>query len=869
MNQFKDVFLGTGKRDYTRCVDTQKCLRVSGKHNDLEEVGHDGTHHTFFEMMGNWSFGDYGKKEAITWAWELFTKIWKLQKDKLWATVYKTDDEAYELWRTETDIDRTHILRFGEKDNFWEMGDTGPCGPCSEIHIDLTENGCKAEDINSGINETELWNLVFIQYNRDEKGELHDLPKKHVDTGMGFERVVSVLQNKSSNYETDIFLPLINELINITGKEYSGKIFIPAMNVIADHIRALSFAIADGGFPSNEGRGYVLRRILRRAARYGRNLGMRKPFIYNLVDPLVEKMGGVFPEIKEKRNSIKEIIKAEEESFNETLDRGLVFFNEEIEKMRKSGSKVFSGEVAFKLHDTYGFPVDLTQLMAREIGFSADINKFDELMKEQKDRARSDRESSEQQITGAENILHDIKSKGEVIYNPYDVSPEGKETEIIEQLVLKKPDENLLELKENPFYKEAGGQVNDSGKIVLTNGYELDVIDIYSPELIIVKDPNKKPIPNLKNQKIVAKPDYRRRRSIQRNHSATHLVHEALRRVLGPHIRQMGSYLDDKLLRFDFPHYHKVTDKEIKEIEDIVNEKIMEDIIVGAEKMPIEQAEKIPNIKKYFGEKYGDVVRVITMDPSYSIEFCGGTHVTNTGDIGLFKIVKEESVSSGIRRIFARTGEGIVRYMDERVSDIEQLINELPEKYSNDLKPALQEFKVNMKDMDFRDIGILTKILEYQDATINSIYELREKYLEERKQAEKQLAKQKVKQAVESLDSKINSADSLDGVKIVTSNFVGSSMDELKEIGDSLRMKIGNGVGVLYSIDNDKVNLVAIVSDNLIKDKSLNAGKIANDVAKILGGGGGGRPHLATAGGKDVTKIDLALGEVKILSKNI
>ncbi|MGA2667461.1 MAG: alanine--tRNA ligase [Ignavibacteria bacterium] len=391
MNQFKDVFLGTGKRDYTRCADTQKCLRVSGKHNDLEEVGHDGTHHTFFEMMGNWSFGDYGKKEAIAWAWELFTEVWKLPKNKLWATVYTTDDEAYEYWKSETDIDRTHILRFGEKDNFWEMGETGPCGPCSEIHIDLTENECKAEDINTGINETELWNLVFIQYNRDEKGELHDLPKKHVDTGMGFERTVCILQNKSSNYETDIFLPLINELINLTGKEYSGEKHTSAMNVIADHIRALSFAIADGGFPSNEGRGYVLRRILRRAARYGRNLGMRIPFIYNLVDPLVDKMGSVFPEIKEKKNDIKKIIKAEEESFNETLDRGLVFFNEEIDNMKRSGSNVFSGDVAFKLHDTYGFPIDLTQLMAKEKGYTIDTNKFDELMKEQRERARSDR----------------------------------------------------------------------------------------------------------------------------------------------------------------------------------------------------------------------------------------------------------------------------------------------------------------------------------------------------------------------------------------------------------------------------------------------------------------------------------------------
>lgn len=861
MNQFKDVFLGTGKRDYTRCADTQKCLRVSGKHNDLEEVGHDGTHHTFFEMMGNWSFGDYGKKEAIAWAWELFTEVWKLPKNKLWATVYTTDDEAYEYWMSETDIDRTHILRFGEKDNFWEMGETGPCGPCSEIHIDLTENGCKAEDINTGINETELWNLVFIQYNRDEKGELHDLPKKHVDTGMGFERTVCILQNKSSNYETDIFLPLINELINITGKEYSGERHTSAMNVIADHIRALSFAIADGGFPSNEGRGYVLRRILRRAARYGRNLGMRKPFIYNLVDPLVEKMGGVFPEIKEKKNSIKEIIKAEEESFNETLDRGLVFFNEEIDNMKRSGSKVFSGDVAFKLHDTYGFPIDLTQLMAKEIGFTVDIDKFDGLMEQQKAMSGNVYKVYDTVTEYQYNALMDGVSEDHLKYNPY-LHSNIVHTRILKAINIVHGTTGLL-LENNPFYKESGGQVSDKGHIIVNDERKLSVISVVAKNIIEVDEVDNLDLP----QEVIAEIDFPRRLSIQRNHSATHLVHEALRRVLGPHVRQMGSYLDDKILRFDFPHYHKVTPQEIREIEDIVNAKVNDEIKVEAEQMPIGQAEKIPNIKKYFGEKYGDIVRVIKMDPAYSVEFCGGTHVSNTSDIGLFKIVKEESVSSGIRRLFARTGEGILRYMDERLLDIEKLINELPEKYSNNFKSAVQEFKVNLKELDFRDTGTLSKILEYQDATIASLYDLREKYLEEKKQAEKQLVKQKINEAVELLDKLIINADSLDGLKIVTSDFKGRNMDELKEIGDSLRMKIGSGVGLLYSVDNDKVNLVAVVSDDLIKEKGLSAGKIANEVAKILGGGGGGRPHLATAGGKDVSKMNIALGEFKNIVK--
>lgn len=429
MNQFKDVFLGTGKRDYARCANTQKCIRVSGKHNDLEEVGHDGYHHTFFEMLGNWSFGDYYKKEAITWAWELLTDVWKMPKHRLWATVFRDDYEAFTLWNNVTDIAKSHILRFGLKDNFWEMGETGPCGPCSEIHIDLTKNGCKPEDVNSGNPEViELWNLVFIQYDRVSDDVLHELPAKHVDTGMGFERLVRVLQNKNSNYETDVFLPLINELISITGKEYSGDKNISAMNVIADHVRALTFAIADSALPSNEGRGYVLRRILRRAARYGRNLDMHKPFIYNLVSVLVNTMGSVFPEIVEKKGLIEEVVKSEEESFNETLDRGLVYFNEEIEKMKTTDSKIFSGEIAFKLHDTYGFPVDLTQLMTRELGYSVDVDKFEELMNEQKSRARSNREVV---IEKAYINLFAGHVNEKMDYDPYTISQDGIKTKLI------------------------------------------------------------------------------------------------------------------------------------------------------------------------------------------------------------------------------------------------------------------------------------------------------------------------------------------------------------------------------------------------------------------------------------------------------
>ncbi|MCI0449147.1 MAG: alanine--tRNA ligase [Chlorobi bacterium] len=882
MNQFKDIFLGNVKAESKRVADTQKCIRVSGKHNDLEEVGHDGYHHTFFEMLGNWSFGDYYKKEAIKWAWELLTEVWKLDKKKLWATVYKDDEESLNFWRTETDIDQSHVLKFGAKDNFWEMGDTGPCGPCSEIHYDFSQNGCKASDINAGNPDVmEIWNLVFIQFNRDSNGKLHELPQKHVDTGMGFERIVRVLQNKSSNYETDIFLPLINELINITGKEYSlpaeasaqagGKYEAP-MNVIADHIRTLAFAIGDGAIPSNEGRGYVLRRVLRRAARYGRNLDMHKPFIYGLVDVLVKSMGRVFPEIAEKREFIKEVIKGEEESFNETLDRGLVLFNEEIERMKNTSvgaehvqPKIFSGEVAFKLHDTYGFPIDLTQLMAKEKGFGVDVKKFDKLMEEQKQKSKKARKDELGNIIQPDGHQY---FEGFQEYDPYSIDKNNYviDTDIIAcyrgEWIDRTPYYSLLP-RHLPLYIESGGQVNDAGKIYVGN-LELDVIrllksghlhvqSVYDVDNLIYRNDNR----------IKIFVDYPRRQSIQRNHSATHLVHEALRRVLGSHVKQMGSYLDDKLLRFDFPHFHKLKPQEITDIEQIVNDKVGGKIKVYAEVMPFDKANKIPNVKKLFGEKYGDEVRVVFIDENFSVEFCGGTHVKDTTDIGLFKIVKEESVSSGTRRIFARTGKGIIDYINERISEIEKISSELPEKYYNNFKAGIENFRKDFKNADSKDTKLLKTLIEYQDSTINSLIDTREKYLEEKRQIEKELAKQKVKQAGGYIDELISNSAQINGFKLVSEKVDADNLDELKEIGDKLREKLQSGVGLLYSIVDDKVILVAVVTDNLIKEKKLSAGKIAGDVAKILGGGGGGKPHLATAGGKDVSKIDEAIGKLK------
>lgn len=858
MNQFKDVFLGAGTRDYKRAADTQKCIRVSGKHNDLEEVGHDGYHHTFFEMLGNWSFGDYYKKEAIEWAWELLTKVWGLDKNRLWVTYFREDLETKELWENNTDIDPSHILKFDEKDNFWEMGDTGPCGPCSEIHYDFTPNGCKAVDVNAGNPDVmEIWNLVFIQYNRDSLGKLHELPAKHVDTGMGFERIVRVLQNKSSNYLTDVFLPLVNELINITDKEYSGKYEAP-MNVVADHVRTLTFAIADGAIPSNEGRGYVLRRVLRRAARYGRNLDMRTPFIYKLVDTLVETMGHVFPEIVEKKEFIKEVIKGEEESFNVTLDKGLALFNEEAERMKSAGETTFSGDVAFKLHDTYGFPVDLTQLMARESGYSVDMDSFNRNMDIARKLSRIDKDLDTIEQEEYEDLL---KVTEGLEYNPYHEN-ESVETEILAY-------ENKFDyctgivLKNNPFYKASGGQVNDEGKIVI-GGKEVEIFNIVNKNIVEILKTNISEIP----VKASAKVNIPRRLSIERNHSATHIMHEALKRVLGSHVKQMGSYLDDKLLRFDFPHFHKLKTEEIADIEQIVNDKIKENISVYAEEMPIEKANKIPNVKKFFGDKYGEMVRVVFIDEKYSVEFCGGTHVKTTNDIGLFKIVREESISAGTRRIFAKTGVGIIEHINERVAEIERLLTELPDKYADNFRVSINEFKKDFTGTDFRNTEALASILKYHESTLGSLNELKEKYSEEKRQLEKSLAKQKVQDAASNIEGLIASGSDLNGFKLVTGRFDVDNADELKEIGDKLREKLKSGVGVLYTVIDDKVTLCAVVTDDLVKDKKLSAGKIAGDTAKLLGGGGGGKPHLATAGGKDVTKLDEAIAALpEIINK--
>ncbi len=813
MNQFKDVFLGAGTREYKRAADTQKCIRVSGKHNDLEEVGYDTYHHTLFEMLGNWSFGDYYKKEAIGWAWELLTEVWKLPKERLWATVYKDDNEAFELWKSETDINPKHILKFAEKDNFWEMGETGPCGPCSEIHISVGDDFDNPDLVNAGSPECiEIWNLVFIQYNRDETGKLHELPAKHVDTGMGFERVCAVLQNKKSNYDTDVFTPIINAISKLSKVKYDKEEDRIPMRVIADHIRALTFAIADGAVPGNDGRGYVLRRILRRAARYGRKINLNEPFLYKIVDILVETMGDVFPEIVEKKDYVQKIIKAEEESFNATLDRGIELFDEVVKRLIKQNIKVINGEDVFRLYDTFGFPVDLTNVMAREIDFAIDEDGFNSLMKAQKVRGR---EASKDKFASVNITLNDLSGFKLVdslptIFTGYD------ELKTKSKIVgIKNDGENtLVILDKSPFYVESGGQADDLGKIIFDDK-SFDVVDVAKIDGQIIHVLNSNKTNSLKTgMEVIAEVDEERRWDIMRNHSVTHFLHKALRTVLGTHVQQAGSYVGPGRLRFDFTHFTKLTADEIHKIESIVNEQTRKNYPLNHHRdTPFDEAKKMGALM-FFGDKYGDKVNVVQFG-DFTMEFCGGTHVHNSSEIGLFKILSESSIASGVRRIEAVTGAGVEKYIQsqaEHLKSSEQKIEEL---------------------------------------------------LDVKKKLEKEIAELKIKEKLEQLDHILSLSSEEKKITIHKGKVHADSMDELKSFGDEMRNRIKSGVGVLMAQIENKVGIVAVVSDDLIKDKKLSAGKIVGELAKLVGGGGGGRPHLATAGGKDVQHIVTALAKVE------
>lgn len=832
MNQFKPVFLGdveTYEQDgkqWKRAANSQKCIRVSGKHNDLEEVGHDTYHHTLFEMLGNWSFGDYFKKEAIGWAWELLVKEWGLDPDRLYATVFggdeqdglDADEEAVELWKSETNISHDHILRCSKKDNFWEMGETGPCGPCSEIHIDLrTDEERKKSDGASLVNADdprvmEIWNLVFIQFNRMEGGLLKPLPAKHVDTGMGFERICAVLQNKTSNYDSDVFTPVIQEIAKKAGKSYGDdeKADI-AMRVIADHIRAVSFGITDGASPSNDGRGYVIRRILRRAVRYGwDSLGLRKPFMFDLVPVLARQFKDVFPELHAQLNYVQNVIKSEEDSFLKTLGSGISMF-EDIAK----NTKVISGDDAFKLHDTYGFPIDLTHLMARERGLSVDEKRFSELMQEQKERARA-----------AGRFAADASEKGEWIF------VHGKESDItntvftgydsVEEdakiLALRKSKNGAeIILDKTPFYAESGGQVADTG--VLSDGDQhLAVKDVQKVDGRYVHFTSD--IPENPDAVFRAAIDTARRTEIKKHHTATHLVHAALRQVLGTHVVQKGSLVNDEKLRFDFSHFEAVKPDQLDEIEQLVNTKIQENIPLTEERSVSLEEARNRGAMMLFGEKYGDKVRVITFDKSYSVELCGGTHVNYTGEIGYFRFTMETSVAAGIRRIEAVSG----RKADEVLRNEKKLIAGIKSAAGASIDPV--EYIVNLQN--------------------------------EKKQLEKALEKTKRESAVGALDKLISDAKSIEpGLNFVGGIVESGDMNSLKQLGyDALNQLEKETVIILGTSDkeNGKVYLMAAVTEDLIK-KGVKAGGLIGSLAKIVGGGGGGQPNLATAGGRIPEKL--------------
>lgn len=791
MNQFKDVFLGAGTRDYNRAADTQKCIRVSGKHNDLEEVGVDTYHHTFFEMLGNWSFGNYYKEEAIDWAWELLHTIWGLDKERLHATVYRTDDEAYKLWQKYLPTSQIHF--FDEKDNFWEMGETGPCGPCSEVHYDRTPDKSGAPLVNAGVPEViEIWNLVFIQYNRKLDGTLEPLAARHVDTGMGFERICSVLQGKMSNYDTDVFMPILNKIEEISGRKYSTELADKdgiAMRVIADHLRALSFAIADGALPGNEGRSYVLRRLLRRASRFARNLGVREPIIYKLVPTLVETMGDVFPEIVSHQSTIEKVIKGEEDSFLQTLERGLEKFEDIKKELELSGSKKIKGEAAFVLYDTFGFPLDLTELLARESGLSVDIDGFNSNMAEQKERSRKARKvhSQEVELPAIDSVTNFV----------------GYEQFEHESKVVFVKD-NLIVLESTPFYSESGGQISDLGEIVLA-AEVYNVLDVKKSGSAIVHICDRD-IEPLVGQMALAKVAQCRRQNIKRNHSATHLLHEALRTVLGEHVQQAGSLVTDEYLRFDFNHFEKVSDEQIGEIESIVNAKIFAQIDVKVETVSIEKAKENSKIKMFFGDKYGDVVRVVTMDPKFSMELCGGTHVGNTTEIGLLKITSESSIAAGVRRIEAITGEAVYKYLLTQNSKIITLETEI-----DTLKSEVRHL-------------------------------------------EKQLNTYKIEELAKDIPNVIANSILINDVRLVIHRLDLPSLDDMRAFAEKMRDAFGTkGIALIAGIIENKVALVCVVTDDL-KSKAQ-AGKLVGDAAKQVGGGGGGKPHLATAGGKDLDKL--------------
>lgn len=829
MNQFKDIFLGNLAAKHQRVANSQKCLRVSGKHNDLEEVGHDTYHHTMFEMLGNWSFGDYFKPEAIAWAWELLTEVYGIDKDRLYVTVFEgaeedglqSDQEAYELWKRFVPEDR--ILYGSKKDNFWEMGDTGPCGPCSEIHVDIRP--AKDRELVDGatlVNQDhplviEIWNLVFIEFNRLSNGSLKNLPDKHVDTGMGFERLCMVLQKKQSNYDTDVFQPYIEFLSKISGIKYGTDSEADiAMRVVSDHLRAVSFAIADGELPSNSKGGYVIRRILRRAVRYGYTfLNLKEPFVNQLVPTLVKQMGEAFPELRAQEELIAKVIAEEEQSFLRTLSVGIQKFEQYI--ATNPGIKAVDGQFAFELFDTYGFPIDLTTLMAKEKGLDVDIRGFEAGMAAQKNRSRD-----AAVVDMADWIIRKPWSE-DTLFVGYETLQ--ADVEIVRYRKVSNKGKTLFHvvLDQTPFYAESGGQIGDRGYLMI-NEERFPVIDTRKENNLSIHIMPR--LPEKIKGKALAVVDQEKRMLTANNHTATHLMHSALKQVLGAHVQQKGSLVDEKRLRFDFSHFGKMTTDEIREVERLVNEKIRENIPMEEHReLTMDEAKKMGAVA-LFGEKYGDTVRVVSFDESFSAELCGGTHVNATGQIGLFTIVSESAIAAGIRRVEAVTGRDAEVYYQEKTDEIQQI------------RTLLKQPKDN--------ITALKQLLQQQEAMKKELQALQQMKL---KQQSEELLQQKE--------------------MIGDIHYIGAKVQmdakAAKDMAFQIKNKLPNLFLILAHEHEGKPGILIMIDEKLVKDKGLHAGKMVGELAKNIKGGGGGQPFFATAGGKDPNGLNQVLAESKSL----
>jgi alanyl-tRNA synthetase len=835
MNQFKDIFLGNQQPLQKRVANSQKCLRVSGKHNDLEEVGHDTYHHTMFEMLGNWSFGDYFKKEAIEWAWELLVKRLGIPEDRLYATIFEgsrednvpRDDESYEYWEKCFSDPEGRIIQGSKKDNFWEMGETGPCGPCSEIHVDIRDDSERSsipgrELVNKGHPLViEIWNLVFIQYNRKSDGKLEQLPSRHVDTGMGFERLCMVVQGKKSNYETDIFQSVIKEISSITGKPYGeNEKWDIALRVVADHLRAVAFSIADGQLPSNNKAGYVIRRILRRAVRYGYNsLGTDEPFIYKLVPALAGTMGNQYPELVSGKDHIAKIIFEEETAFLKTLGKGLKMIESVITELRQEHKNIMPGKAAFEMYDTFGFPVDLTQLILKENDMHLDYNGFEEEMKRQKDRSREDASVSAADWT----IVKDTEGTEFTGYDKYEddvnitkyrtVRVKGKESH---QLVFDK----------TPFYAEAGGQAGDTGYIISAGEKILITNTIKENNLIIHLTKSLPADPGASFRAVV---DTEKRQMTANNHTATHLIHYALRTVLGQHVEQKGSLVTPERLRFDFSHFSKLSREELSRVEELANKMVRENIpsrITAG--VPIEKAKSM-GAMALFGEKYGETVRVVEFGES--IELCGGTHVAATGSIGIIKIISEGAIAAGVRRIEAVTASKAEEYINEKLSTIEEIAS---------LLKSTGSIKDSVEQLISENSSLKRSVEKYQTRTAAIIL----KELEEK-------------------------AGSAGNIRIMSGKVEADSPEFLKKIAFLVRNSSDNTILIIGTETGGKAHLLVLVSDNLVKEKNISAVSIIKEIAPEINGSGGGQPFLATAGGKNPSGLDKALSKAASLVKTI